>query len=87
MLDGMQTTQIAVRIPDELLARLDKQIPQRFASRAEAVRDGISVLLAQSSMAERIDRHRQAWIAEPLSPSSESQLRMDARGLIAEEPW
>lgn len=87
MLNGMQTTQIAVRVPNELLARLDQQIPQRFASRAEAVRDALAVLLAQSSMAERIDRHRQAWIDQPLSPSSESQIRIDALALIAEEPW
>ena len=87
MLFGMQTTQIAVRIPDELLVRLDQQIPRRFASRAEAVRDGLAALLQESTMAERIDRHRQAWIALPLSPSSETQLRVDAVALIAEEPW
>ena len=87
MLFGMQTTQIAVRIPDELLVRLDQQIPRRFASRAEAVRDGLSALLAQSTMAERVDRHRQAWMDQPLSASSESQLRIDALSLIGEEPW
>ncbi len=87
MLSGMHTTQIAVRVPDELLVRLDQQIPHRFASRAEAVRDGLVALLQESTMAERIDRHRQAWIEQPLSPSSESQLRADALALIAEEPW
>ena len=87
MLSGMHTTQIAVRVPDELLVRLDRQIPQRFASRAEAVRDGLVALLQESTMAERIDRHRQAWIEHPLSQSSESQLRADALALIAEEPW
>lgn len=87
MLSGMHTTQIAVRVPDELLVRLDQQIPHRFASRAEAVRDGLSALLQESTMAERIDRHRQAWIEQPLSLSSVSQLRADALALIAEEAW
>lgn len=87
MLNGMQTTQVAVRIPDELLERLDRQIPQRFASRAEAVRDGLSALLNEATMVERIDRHRRAWIAQPLPPGPESQLTADALALIAEEPW
>ncbi len=87
MLTGMHTTQIAVRVPDELLERLDRQIPQRFASRAEAVRNGLSVLLGEATMAERIDRHRAAWISHPLSPRSDAQLTIDAHALIAEEPW
>lgn len=87
MLFGMQSTQIAVRIPDDLLVRLDQQIPHRFASRAEAVRDGLSALLAERTMAERIDRHRNAWIDQPLSAGSESQLRQDALNVIGEEPW
>ncbi len=87
MLNGMQTTQIAVRVPDELLERLDKQIPQRFASRADAVRNGLLALLGEPTMAERIERHREAWKANPLSPKSDSQLAIDAKALIAEEPW
>ena len=43
-----QIAQIAVRVPDELLARLDQQIPQRFSSRAEKVRDGMPESCAAS---------------------------------------
>jgi Arc/MetJ-type ribon-helix-helix transcriptional regulator len=87
MLDGMHSTQIAVRLPDELLTRLYDQIPERFASRAEAVREGLSSLLAQPSLAERVERHRAAWLAQPISPHGAAQMRNDAIGLIEEEPW
>jgi Arc/MetJ-type ribon-helix-helix transcriptional regulator len=87
MLNGMHTTQIAVRIPDELLTRLDVQIPARFASRADAVREGLTNLLEGPSRAERVERHRAGWRDHPLSPTDEFLLQHDARALIAEEPW
>jgi Arc/MetJ-type ribon-helix-helix transcriptional regulator len=87
MLAGMQTTQIAVRIPDDLLAELDRTIPSRFASRAEAVRAGLESVLNSESLAEREARHRQAWTDHPISAAADSQMLSDARALIAEEPW
>jgi Arc/MetJ-type ribon-helix-helix transcriptional regulator len=87
MLIGMQTVQIAVRIPDSLLARLDRTIPSRFASRAEAVRAGLESVLNSESLAEREKLHRDAWEKNPASPESDRQMHADARALIAEEPW
>jgi Arc/MetJ-type ribon-helix-helix transcriptional regulator len=49
MLIGMNTTQIAVRLPDELLARLDELIERGEAeSRAAAVRAALDHLVAAS---------------------------------------
>ena len=46
MLSGMPSTQIAVRIPDALLARLDALIEDgHFANRAEAVRRSLERLV------------------------------------------
>jgi metal-responsive CopG/Arc/MetJ family transcriptional regulator len=87
MLAGMQTTQIAVRIPDDLLAELDRTIPSRFASRAEAVRAGLESVLNSESLAEREEQHRKAWIEHPVSAGADRQMVLDARALIAEEPW
>lgn len=46
MLSGMATTQIAVRIPDALLARLDALVEDgHFENRAEAVRRSLERLV------------------------------------------
>lgn len=87
MLRGLNTTQVAVRLLDELLAQLDRRFPSLFSSRAEAVRAGIHAVLQTESLAERERGHRQACIDFPASPGSESTLIRDARSLLAEEPW
>lgn len=87
MLNGMRTTQIAVRIPDELLAHLDDRIPRQFANRAEAVRAAITALVAHETIEEREARHRRGWAMHPQSAAEERVIAGDARALIAEEPW
>lgn len=83
----MRSVQIAVRLPVELLAELDRQIPRRFATRADAVRAGLLEILSSESVAEREERHRQGWLDHPLDDDSARALAGDARALIAEEPW
>jgi Arc/MetJ-type ribon-helix-helix transcriptional regulator len=39
------TTQLAVRLPDELIERLDSLVPATHSSRSEAVRRAIEVYL------------------------------------------
>jgi Arc/MetJ-type ribon-helix-helix transcriptional regulator len=87
MLFGMQTTQIAVRLPQDLLARLDRAIPSRFESRADAVRAGLDALLATPSLAVREQQHRDALRGDQPSKEAMAQMHGDARALIAEEPW
>lgn len=87
MLSGMQTTQIAVRIPDDLLAHLDDRIPGQFANRADAVRAAILALVESETPQDREDRHRKGWIAHPFTAAEERSMRRDAESLIAEEPW
>lgn len=87
MLFGMHTTQIAVRLSDELLAELDRTIPTRFASRAEAVRAGLEYVLGSESLADRERRHIEGWKKHPATPDSVRQMQSDALALIAEEPW
>jgi Arc/MetJ-type ribon-helix-helix transcriptional regulator len=87
MLFGMQTTQIAVRLPDALLAELDRTIPARFPSRAAAVRAGLEFVLRSESLADREERHRRAWREHPISTGAQEQMRRDAIALIEEEPW
>ena len=87
MLSGMHSTQIAVRIPDELLAAHDDAIPGRFATRADAVRVAVAQLLLSEGESDREARHRQAWIDQPATTQDELRAIEDSRALIAEEPW
>ncbi len=83
----MQTSQIAVRLPDELLAKLDREIPQRFASRADAVRQGLDAVLSSPSLSDRVAEHQNSWAKTSISVGGEQAMRADALALIAEEPW
>lgn len=46
------TTQIAVRLPDDDLARLDNLIPRLYVSRAEAVRAAVHELIVRQREVE-----------------------------------
>jgi len=39
------TTQLAVRLPEDLIARLDALIPEKHSSRSEAIRRAIELYL------------------------------------------
>lgn len=87
MLGGMQSTQIAVRLPADLLAELDRQIPRRFATRADAVRAGLIAVLGSESVEAREERHRRGWLEHPADDASTRAMVDEARALIADEPW
>lgn len=84
----MATEQIAVRLPEELLAELDVLVAAGvYESRAAAVRAGVESLLA-------IERHRQtdrAIIAgyrrTPPTAAEHASAIASLREAIAEEPW
>ena len=87
MLDGMHSSQIAVRMPDDLLAELDEAIPLRFPSRAEAVRIALVQLLHAESIDDLEARHRRGWALHPSTAEDDAMALADSRALIAEEPW
>lgn len=87
MLGGMHTSQIAIRMPDDLLAELDTAIPRRFASRAEAVRIALTQLLRSETIEQLEERHRRGWQLHPATDRESEQARAESRALIAEEPW
>ncbi|MGH8931528.1 MAG: ribbon-helix-helix domain-containing protein [Egibacteraceae bacterium] len=82
------TSQLALRIPDELAQQLDGLVAEgRFATRTDAVREAIRELL---------DRERRRRIDEAIVagyrriPPTEEEERWAAaagRDMIAEEPW
>ncbi|MGH9076574.1 MAG: ribbon-helix-helix domain-containing protein [Acidimicrobiales bacterium] len=84
----MATEQIAVRLPEELLAELDTLVARgEYASRAAAVRAGVEVI---TSLAHRrqtdgaiIDGYRRI----PTTATDHEAAVASLREAIAEEPW
>lgn len=59
-------TQIAVRIPERDLVALDEAVSSgRFASRAAAVREGVSRLLGEERDQEIAESYRRAYSEHP----------------------
>jgi Arc/MetJ-type ribon-helix-helix transcriptional regulator len=86
MLFGM--TQIAVRLPDELVEELDALVAAgSFGSRAAAVRAGIETLVAverrRSVDATILDGYRRL----PPSNADERAAIASLKDAIEEEPW
>lgn len=81
-------TQIAVKLPDELLEAVDGLVAAgRFSSRSGAVRAGLSIVVSQAerdvidlAFAEGFRRH-------PDTPAELADARRLAIDAIADEPW
>lgn len=82
------TEQIAVRLPEELLAALDDLVEREvYESRAAAVRAGLRAVL-------EIERRRaddravvEGYRRIPPTPEEEAAALSSLRDAIAEEPW
>lgn len=57
------TTQIAVRLPDQVLESLDRLVPEMHASRSEAIRRAIELYIYQAMS----ERDASIYEANPLS--------------------
>lgn len=84
----MATEQIAVRIPQETLARLDDLVTRgAYESRAAAVRAGLEAVLEldrrQLIDAAIVDGYRRVAPADAEAEAASSSLR----AAILEEPW
>jgi len=58
------TTQIAIRLPDELVSRLDSIVPEIHASRSEAVRRSIELYLYRVACEQDADRYGQSPLSD-----------------------
>jgi len=74
------TIQIPVRIPDRDAELLDKAVARgRFASRSEALREGLSKLLREERDREIAENYRQAYEKYP----QEERVGQDGLALFA----
>lgn len=88
MLTGMQTQQVAVRLPLELLATVDRMVADGvYPSRAAAVRAGL-VAIAEAERGRAIDEAVVAGYTRiPPTPDEDAAALGSLREAIAEEPW
>ena len=88
MLNGMATTQIAIRLDDQLLAAVDQLVDAGGGeSRADVMRQALD-LLFQAQEKERIDRRMvDGYTRTPSTATEDAAAEASLRDAIAEEPW
>ncbi len=79
---------VAIRLPDDILERLDQLVqPDGYATRTEAIRRAVEVLLDAHEQAV-VDREIvEAYIRMPQTDAEVAIAATVARRLIEEEPW
>lgn len=84
----MATEQIAVRLPQDLLARLDDLVRRGvYESRAAAVRAGVEAI-AQIEQRRELDRSIvEGYGRTPQGSAEEAAALESLRQAIVEEPW
>jgi Arc/MetJ-type ribon-helix-helix transcriptional regulator len=87
-LPGMTTEQIAVRLPGEMLARLDALVGRgRYANRVSAVRQGIELLLVAEEQRTIDEEIVEGYRRLPQSDAEHAAAVAALRASILEEPW
>ncbi len=88
MLIGMQTQQVAVRLPLALLATVDRLVAEGvYPSRAAAVRAGLEAI-AEAERGRAIDDAVVAgYTRVPPTDDEDAAALTSLREAIAEEPW
>jgi Arc/MetJ-type ribon-helix-helix transcriptional regulator len=84
----MSSEQIAVRLPKDLLAKLDELVRNGvYESRAAAVRAGVEAI-AEIQRRREVDRSLvEGYRRTPPTPAEEAAALESLREAIAEEPW
>jgi len=88
MLFGMVTEQIAIRVPEELLDRVDQLVEEGiYESRAAAVRAGLEILAELARRRALDDAIVRGYERVPPTRAEQASALASLREAIAEEPW
>lgn len=88
MLDQVATEQIAVRLPAELLAEIDRLVARGvFESRAAAVRAGLEAVTESERRRETDRAIIEGYRRVPLGEAEHEAAFGSLRDAISEEPW
>ncbi len=84
----MATEQIAVRLPKELLARLDELVRRGvYRNRAAAVRAAVETITELERQRAIDEAIRDGYARIPPTPAEDASAIASLREAIAEEPW
>ncbi len=82
------TTQIAVKLPEEIVREIDALVAQGvFPSRSAAVRRGLLAVLAAQRRAAVDRAYEEAYRRIPESEAELEEAARLAREAVREEPW
>lgn len=82
------TTQIAVKLPDELVAAADRLVADgTFASRSEVVRRGVEVVVRAGRRHAADAAYQAGYAANPESEAELAEAERMALAAIRDEPW
>jgi Arc/MetJ-type ribon-helix-helix transcriptional regulator len=82
------TTQIAVRIPDEIVAELRQLVDKGlYPTMADAIRDGARRLVHEQRQRAIDEAMIEGYRRIPPTAAEQSWADRSGRELIAEEPW
>jgi Arc/MetJ-type ribon-helix-helix transcriptional regulator len=88
MLFGIVTEQIAIRLPEELLDRVDQLVEKGvYESRAAAVRAGLEILAELARRHALDDAIVRGYERVPPTGPERASALASLREAIAEEPW
>ena len=84
----MQTQQVAIRLPVDLLATVDRLVAAGvYPSRAAAVRAGLEAIADAERRREVDDAVIDGYRRMPPTPSEDAAALGSLRDAIADEPW
>jgi Arc/MetJ-type ribon-helix-helix transcriptional regulator len=84
----MASEQVAVRVPEELLAALDELVDRgAYESRAAAVRAGIEAVMELERRRQTDDAMIEGYRLNPSTKPERKAAIASLRDAIAEEPW
>lgn len=82
------TTQIAVKVPDELLGEVDRLVERgAFASRSQAIRSGLEAVVGSQRRRDLDQRYRDSFASLPETDEELADARRLAVDSIRDEPW
>ena len=82
------TAQIALKLPDELLSRIDALVAAgRFESRSHVVRAGLDVIILNEKRRTIDEAYRAGYAAHPDTPEEIAEATRLSIASIEEEPW
>jgi metal-responsive CopG/Arc/MetJ family transcriptional regulator len=82
-----KTSKIAISLPEDVLAAVEKEREESGESRSEIFRRAIRLLLRQRKEREISERYIHAYQRMPDTTEEVNAARRSASTILAEEPW